>query len=156
MIRRGEPVTRTTTRYDQYEYFVPTLDVRSIGSGGGSIVAFDEDTRSLRVGPRSAGAVPGPAAYGRGGDKATVTDAALVLGYLNPKHFLGGALSLDADAAAAALERAGVGGRVTVPRTNVTPNKDESRDYRSYYSPGTRARVAEWYQPEIKLVGYGY
>lgn len=107
VIRRGEPVTRTTTRYEQYEYYVPTLDVRSIGSGGGSIVAFDEDTRSLRVGPRSAGAVPGPAAYGRGGDKATVTDAAVVLGYLNPKHFLGGALSLDTEAATAALERAG-------------------------------------------------
>ena len=107
VIRRGEPVTRTTTRYDQYEYFVPTLDVRSIGSGGGSIVAFDENTRSLRVGPRSAAAVPGPAAYGRGGDKATVTDAAVVLGYLNPKHFLGGALSLDTEAAAGALERAG-------------------------------------------------
>ncbi len=107
VIRRGEPVTRTTTRYDQYEYFVPTLDVRSIGSGGGSIVAFDEDTRSLRVGPRSAAAVPGPAAYGRGGDKATVTDAAVVLGYLDPKHFLGGALSLDTAAATAALERAG-------------------------------------------------
>jgi hypothetical protein len=56
----------------------------------------------------------------------------------------------------AALERAGVGVRVTVPRTNVTPNKDESRDYRSYYSPETRARVAEWYQPEIALLGYGY
>jgi N-methylhydantoinase A len=107
VIRRGELVTRTTTRYGQYEYFVPTLDVRSIGSGGGSIVAFDEDTRSLRVGPRSAAAVPGPAAYGRGGDKATVTDAAVVLGYLNPKHFLGGALALDTDAATAALERAG-------------------------------------------------
>lgn len=107
VIRRGEPVTRTTTRYDQYEYYVPTLDVRSIGSGGGSIVAFDEDTRSLRVGPRSAAAVPGPAAYGRGGENATVTDAAVVLGYLNPKHFLGGALSLDVEAASAALERAG-------------------------------------------------
>ena len=56
----------------------------------------------------------------------------------------------------AALERAGVGRRVTIPRTNVTPNKDESRDYRSYYSPETRARVAEWYQPEIALLGYGY
>ena len=107
VIRRGEPVTRTTTRYDQYEYFVPTLDVRSIGSGGGSIVAFDEDTRSLRVGPRSAAAVPGPAAYGRGGTLATVTDSAVVLGYLNPDHFLGGALSLDVDAATAALARAG-------------------------------------------------
>jgi N-methylhydantoinase A len=107
VIRRGEPVTRSTTRYDQYEYFVPTLDVRSIGSGGGSIVAYDEDISSLRVGPRSAAAVPGPAAYGRGGTLATVTDAAVVLGYLNPDHFLGGALSLDVAAATAALQRAG-------------------------------------------------
>jgi N-methylhydantoinase A len=107
VIRRGEPVTRSTTRYGQYEYFVPTLDVRSVGAGGGSIVAYDQDTRSLRVGPRSAGAVPGPAAYRRGGTQATVTDADLMLGYLNPDFFLGGALVLDADAAREALERAG-------------------------------------------------
>ncbi len=107
VIRRGEPVTRSSTRYGQYEYFVPTLDVRSVGAGGGSIVAHDPDTRSLRVGPRSAGAVPGPAAYGRGGTQATVTDADLVLGYLNPGYFLGGALTLNSSAARAALERAG-------------------------------------------------
>jgi N-methylhydantoinase A len=107
VIRRGEPVTRSTTRYGQYEYFVPTLDVRSVGAGGGSIVAYDQDTRSLRVGPRSAGAVPGPAAYGRGGTQPTVTDADLVLGYLNPGFFLGGALVLDAGAARDALARAG-------------------------------------------------
>jgi N-methylhydantoinase A len=107
VIRRGEPVTRSTTRYGQYEYFVPTLDVRSVGAGGGSIVAYDQDTRSLRVGPRSAGAVPGPAAYQRGGTRPTVTDADLVLGYLNPDFFLGGALVLDADAAREALASAG-------------------------------------------------
>ncbi len=56
----------------------------------------------------------------------------------------------------AALQRAGVGRRIVVPRTNVTPNKDEARDYRSYYSPETRALVAEWYQPEIALLGYGF
>ena len=56
-----------------------------------------------------------------------------------------------------ALAKAGVADcGVTVPRTNVTPNKDESRDYRSYYSPGTKALVAEWYQPEITLLGYGF
>jgi hypothetical protein len=55
-----------------------------------------------------------------------------------------------------ALERAGVGRMVTIPRTNITPNKDEARDYRSYYSPKTRALVAEGYQPEIALLGYGY
>jgi N-methylhydantoinase A len=107
VIRRGEPVTRSTTRYGQYEYFVPTLDVRSVGAGGGSIVAHDADSRSLRVGPRSAGAVPGPAAYRRGGTQPTVTDADLVLGYLNPDFFLGGALVLDTDAARAALAAAG-------------------------------------------------
>ena len=107
VIRRGEPVTRSTTRYGQYEYFVPTLDVRSVGAGGGSIVAYDQDSRSLRVGPRSAGAVPGPAAYRRGGTQPTVTDADLVLGYLNPDFFLGGALVLDADAAREALASAG-------------------------------------------------
>ena len=70
-------------------------------------------------------------------------------------EFLGRYERLEEDLNAA-LERAGVGRRVTVPRTNVTPNKDEFRDYRSYYSPETRARVAEWYQPEIALLGYGY
>ncbi|SOD72141.1 N-methylhydantoinase A [Jatrophihabitans sp. GAS493] len=107
IIRGGLPVTRSTTRYGQFEYFVPTLDVRSVGAGGGSIVAYDEQTRSLRVGPRSAGAVPGPAAYLRGGTEATVTDADLVLGYLNPEYFLGGDLALGGKAAHDALERAG-------------------------------------------------
>jgi Sulfotransferase family len=69
--------------------------------------------------------------------------------------FLGRYETLEADLNAA-LERAGVGVRLTVPRTNVTPDKDRARDYRSYYSPKTRARVAEWYQPEIALLGYGY
>jgi Sulfotransferase family len=55
-----------------------------------------------------------------------------------------------------ALALAGVGRRLKIPRTNVTPNKDESRDYRSYYSAETRALVAEWYQPEIALLGYGF
>ena len=107
VIRRGQPVTRTETRHGQFEYFVPTLDVRSVGAGGGSIVAFDSDTSSLRVGPRSAGAVPGPAAYLRGGTEATVTDADLVLGYLNPENFLGGNLTLGVQAARDALEAAG-------------------------------------------------
>jgi N-methylhydantoinase A len=107
VIREGEPLSRTTTRHGQYEYFVPTLDVRSVGSGGGSIIHFDPDTQTLRVGPRSAGARPGPVAFGRGGTEATVTDANLVLGYLNPDFFLGGAIKLDIHAARDALARAG-------------------------------------------------
>jgi N-methylhydantoinase A len=107
VIRHGEPLTRTTTRLGQYEYFVPTLDVRSVGAGGGSLVRFDEGRGTLRVGPRSAGSRPGPASFGRGGTEATVTDADLVLGYLNPEYFLGGAMPLSLGAAQQALSRAG-------------------------------------------------
>jgi N-methylhydantoinase A len=107
VIRSGQPLSRPTTRYGQYEYFVPTLDVRSVGAGGGSIVRFDPDTATLRVGPKSAGSRPGPAAYLRGGTMATVTDADLVLGHLNPDYFLGGDITLGIDAAHEALRVAG-------------------------------------------------
>jgi N-methylhydantoinase A len=82
----------------------PSVDVRSIGAGGGSI-AWVEEGRVLRVGPQSAGAVPGPACYGAGGQYATVTDAALVLGYIDPSFFLGGRIRLDRNAAMAAVQR---------------------------------------------------
>ena len=82
----------------------PSVDVRSIGAGGGSI-AWAEEGRVLRVGPQSAGAVPGPACYRTGGHHATVTDAALVLGYIDPSFFLGGRIRLDRNAAMAALQR---------------------------------------------------
>jgi N-methylhydantoinase A len=72
----------------------PSVDVKSIGSGGGSIAWLD-DGGVLHVGPKSAGAVPGPACYGAGGDFATVTDAALILGYIDPRFFLGGRMGLD-------------------------------------------------------------
>ena len=75
-----------------------TVDVRSVGAGGGSIAWLDPGGL-LRVGPQSAGSVPGPACYGRGGDRPTVTDAALVLGYIDPAYFNGGRLALDRDAA---------------------------------------------------------
>ena len=81
-----------------------TVDVRSIGAGGGSIAWIDPGGL-LRVGPQSAGSVPGPACYGRGGTLPTVTDAALVLGYVDPAYFNGGRLTLDPAAAHAALAR---------------------------------------------------
>ncbi len=81
-----------------------SVDVRSIGAGGGSIAWLDPGGL-LRVGPDSAGADPGPACYGRGGERPTVTDAAAVLGYLDPDRFLGGKMELDVDAARAVIDR---------------------------------------------------
>jgi N-methylhydantoinase A len=81
-----------------------TVDVRSIGAGGGSIAWVDAGGL-LRVGPHSAGAVPGPACYGSGGDQPTVTDAGVVLGYFDPDYFNGGRMTLDAGAALRVIER---------------------------------------------------
>lgn len=81
---------------------VPVIELIEIGAGGGSIARIDA-LGLLKVGPESAGAEPGPASYGRGGKEPTVTDANIVLGYLDPKYFLGGAMSLDEDAARATI-----------------------------------------------------
>jgi N-methylhydantoinase A len=83
---------------------IRAVDVKSIGAGGGSIVWIDPGGL-LRVGPRSAGADPGPACYGQGGTEPTITDAAVVLGWIDPDYFLGGRLPLDAAAAYVAVER---------------------------------------------------
>jgi N-methylhydantoinase A len=80
----------------------PSVDVRSVGAGGGSI-AWVDSGGLLHVGPQSAGADPGPACYGQGGDRPTLTDACLVLGYLDPDFFLGGRSRLDVEAASAAI-----------------------------------------------------
>lgn len=82
---------------------VPVFDLLEIGTGGGSIARIDH-LGLVKVGPHSAGAVPGPASYGRGGTEPTVTDADLVLGYLDPKYFLGGSMRLHTDKAEAAVE----------------------------------------------------
>jgi N-methylhydantoinase A len=82
----------------------PSVDVRTVGAGGGSIAFVPELTRALRVGPGSAGAVPGPAAYNRGGTKATVTDANVVLGYLPASQKLGGDMLLRKDLSEAAVQ----------------------------------------------------
>jgi N-methylhydantoinase A len=80
------------------------VDIKNIGAGGGSIAWIDSGGL-LRVGPHSAGAVPGPACYGTGGEHATVTDASVVLGYIDPDYFLGGRMKLSAQAAREAIER---------------------------------------------------
>ena len=82
---------------------IPVIDMVEIGAGGGSLASVDA-MRQIRVGPHSAGSEPGPACYGRGGDKPAVTDADLVLGKLDPDNFAGGSISLHADESAKALE----------------------------------------------------
>lgn len=93
LIRAGEPMIRPEGRVAGYNIRVPMVDVNAIGSGGGSI-AWIDPVGGLRVGPHSAGSEPGPACYDRGGEEATVTDASIVLGYIDPDYFAGGSLKL--------------------------------------------------------------
>ena len=99
----GEPAYSFVSNVAQYEYFLPKIDIHAIGSGGGSLARVDRDSRTLVVGPESAGADPGPACYGRGNATATVTDADVVLGTINPDNFLGGRIRLDRQRAVAAV-----------------------------------------------------
>lgn len=87
---------------------LPRVDVESVGAGGGSLTWIDE-RGMLRVGPASAGSVPGPVCYGRGGEDAALTDALLVLGYIDPTRFLGGSMILDRAGATSAAARLGDG-----------------------------------------------
>jgi len=104
LVRGGQPEISTDWNW-RYRYYIgmPMVDVQCVGAGGGSMARVRQG--SLLVGPESAGASPGPACYGRGGDHATVTDADLVLGYLPGDRFAGGRMQLDADAATKAIER---------------------------------------------------
>ena len=103
IVEGGYPLTNRTGVVRQYEYFVSTVMVESIGAGGGSIAYLDATANNLRVGPRSAGAAPGPACYDRGGTEPTVTDADLVLGRLPQEGALGGAIHLRRDLAERAI-----------------------------------------------------
>jgi N-methylhydantoinase A len=106
LVRGGEVVTTRETWLGEpfagHITGLSSVDARSVGAGGGSIAWIDSGGL-LRVGPQSAGAEPGPACYGAGGEEATVTDAALVLGYLDPQNFLGGRMALDPAAAERAV-----------------------------------------------------
>jgi N-methylhydantoinase A len=95
VVTDGRARASDTAVIERHEAHIRMIDVESIGAGGGSIAWIDETTNGLRVGPRSAGSVPGPVAYGRGGTEPTVTDADLVLGVLSPDGLLGGGLRLD-------------------------------------------------------------
>lgn len=116
MIEGGKSVLDEQPVIDKYAYLMPKVAVSSVGAGGGSIVWRDENGL-LRVGPDSAGADPGPACYGRGGECLTVTDVDLILGFLDASAFLGGRMRLDraaAERAADALARAMDGDRMGV------------------------------------------
>ncbi|WP_435124266.1 hydantoinase/oxoprolinase family protein [Halobaculum sp. D14] len=113
LVRGGDPLVTTDTEVGDYPVSVPTVDVHTVGAGGGSVAHVDAGG-ALRVGPASAGADPGPICYGRGGARPTITDAHLLLGRIDPAGFLPDALGRDADAVRDAFEplAAAVGGDV--------------------------------------------
>ncbi len=142
LIRGGQPLRRDTMEVARIYHHrrgsglslkLPVIDMTEIGAGGGSIAAIDE-RKLLRVGPHSAGASPGPACYGRGGTAPTLTDANLLLGYLDPGFFLGGAMELSAERAESAV--ATVAGPLGLPPQlaawgiHETINEDIARAFR--------------------------
>ena len=96
-------VRQQTPQIEHFRIATPTIEVGSVGLGGGSIARLDGD--KLKVGPESAGSAPGPVCYGKGGSEPTVTDANLVLGFIDPDYFLGGRMKLGLAAARQAIER---------------------------------------------------
>lgn len=105
MIIRNEALLSQMPVFAQFHITYPMIEISSIGAGGGSIAWVQPETGLLKVGPASAGATPGPACYGNGGREATVTDANVVLGRIDPDYFLGGTRRLDAAASHDAVER---------------------------------------------------
>jgi N-methylhydantoinase A len=103
LIKDGEYTLTMESEVARYRVGVPAIDIHTIGAGGGSLATIDEGGM-LKVGPLSAGAVPGPVCYRRGGTQPATTDANLVLGYLNPDYFLGGEFPLDVEGCVKAME----------------------------------------------------
>jgi N-methylhydantoinase A len=103
LCQNGQPTIGRETSIGHFRIKVPSVNVHTVGAGGGSIAHVPQLTKALRVGPQSAGADPGPAAYGKGGTEPTVTDANVVVGHLPPR-LLGGEMQLDVDAASAAVQ----------------------------------------------------
>lgn len=107
VLAEARPVFGRETLIMRYRVETPIVEIRSIGAGGGTIAWIDPHTKLLNVGPQSAGADPGPVCYMKGGKNPTVTDADMILGYINPDYFLGGKMKLDKEAAASALKKMG-------------------------------------------------
>lgn len=106
LCQNGQPTISRETELGHFRVKVPSVNVHSVGAGGGSIAHVPEITKALRVGPESAGADPGPACYGKGGTAPAVTDANVVVGHLPPR-LIGGEMVLDVDAAKAAVQQIG-------------------------------------------------
>ena len=104
LCQNGEPTIGRETSISHFRIKIPSVNVHTVGAGGGSIAHVPQLTGALRVGPQSAGAEPGPAAYGKGGEEPTVTDANVVVGHLPPR-LLGGEMTLDVEAARAAVQK---------------------------------------------------
>jgi N-methylhydantoinase A len=104
VIQDGELEFAREPMVDRYHYVAPKIEVVSIGAGGGSIVSLEPRTNVPRVGPRSAGARPGPVCYGFGGTEPTLTDVMILIGYMDPERFLGGTITLDIEAARTAFK----------------------------------------------------
>src|SRR5207247_5328732 len=103
LIKDGEALISSRGKIEGRDLAVPMLDINTVSAGGATVAAVDR-FGVLQVGPASAGAVPGPACYGRGGEMPTITDCNLVLGYLGENNFLGGRMRLDVAKARAAIE----------------------------------------------------
>jgi N-methylhydantoinase A len=103
LIRDAEPALASRGKIEGYDIAVPMMDINTVSAGGGTMAVVNA-LKELEVGPHSAGAVPGPACYGRGGETPTITDCNLVLGYLSARNFLGGGMTLDVQRARAAIE----------------------------------------------------
>ena len=104
LCQNGEPTIGRETSISHFRIKIPSVNVHTVGAGGGSIAHVPQLTGALRVGPQSAGAEPGPAAYGKGGEEPTVTDANVVVGHLPPR-LLGGEMTLDVEGARAAVQK---------------------------------------------------
>jgi N-methylhydantoinase A len=103
VVHNGQPALKYEASLENLPLMIPTYDISTIGAGGGSLARAENGL--LRVGPQSAGAVPGPVCYGKGGTEPAFTDAVLAMGYLDPDQFLGGEMTLDAAGAEAAVRK---------------------------------------------------
>ncbi|OQD75118.1 hypothetical protein PENDEC_c008G01336 [Penicillium decumbens] len=152
LIYNGQPQLRRETVVGNLSVRSPAVDIKTVGAGGGSITTYMELTETLRVGPESAGAVPGPACYGKGGRQATVTDANLVLGYL-PKTLLGGDFALDINASISAVEE--IASQMKLPVTQ-TAEDIITMINETMYGALRLVSVEQGYDPrEFALVAFG-